>query len=122
MRRIFYPALRTVYRHDTSILSDQWDVDALIYTKHECRKAWAHFVGRNDKRAELQTGIKKYLEEKLGYLYQGKFDFEVEVYQTEEEQKIGYIQHVKLKITFPATLRVLIFDIEVNREGYNPEA
>ena len=122
MTRIFYPALRTVYRHDTSILSDQWDVDALIYTKHDCRKAWAHFVGRNDRRAELQAGIKKYLEEKLGYLYQGKFDFEVEVYQTEEEQKIGYIQHVRLRITFPATLRVLVFDIEVNREGYTPEA
>jgi len=122
MSRIFYPALRTVYRHDTSILSDQWDVDALIYTKHECRKAWAHFVGRNDRRADLQAAIKKYLEEKLAYLYSGKFDFEVTVYQTEEEQKIGYIQHVKLKITFPATLRVLIFDIEVNREGYNPEA
>ena len=42
--------------------------------------------------------------------------------KTEEEQKIGYIQHVKLKLTFPATLRVLIFDIEVNREGYTPEA
>lgn len=122
MSRIFYPALRTVYRHDTSILSDQWDVDALIYTKHECRKAWAHFVGRNDRVAELQEAIKRYLEEKLAYLYSGKFDFEVTVYQTEEEQKIGYIQHVKLKITFPATLRVLIFDIEVNREGYTPEA
>jgi len=122
MSRIFYPALRTVYRHDTSILSDQWDVDALIYTKHECRKAWAHFVGRNDRVAELQEAIKRYLEEKLAYLYSGKFDFEVTVYQTEEEQKIGYIQHVKLKLTFPATLRVLIFDIEVNREGYTPEA
>lgn len=119
MSRIFYPALRTVYRNDASILTDQWDVDALVYTKHECRKAWAHFVGRNDSAANLQAAIKTYLEEKLAYLYSGKFDFEVTVYQTEEEQKIGYIQHVKLKLTFPATLRVLIFDIEVNREGLN---
>ena len=121
MTQIFYPSLRTVYRYDTSILSDQWDVDALIYTKHECRKAWARFVGRNDRRAVLQDGIKKYLEDHLSALYSGKYLFDVTVYQTEEEQKRGYIQHVRLRITFPATLRQIIFDVEVYREGYIPE-
>ena len=121
MREIFYPALRTVYRHETSILVDQWDVDALIYMKHECRYVWARFVGRNDKRAVLQAGIKKELEKRLSKLLSNKYEVEVEVYQTEEEQKKGYIQHVRLRITFPATLRQIIYDIEVNREGYNPE-
>lgn len=120
-KRIFYPSLRTVYRYDTSILCDQWDVDAIIYTKHECRKAWAKFVGRNDRVADLQKAIKMYLQDTLQALYNGKFDFVVEVYQTEEEKKIGYIQHVRLELTFPATMRVMVFDIEVNREGYSAE-
>ena len=122
MTRIFYPALRTVYREATSVLTDQWVVDALIYTKHECRKAWARFSGRNTPQAILEDEIKNYLENKLAYLYNGKYEFSVTVYKTEEEQKIGYIEHVKLKLTFPATMRVMIFDIEVNREGYDSES
>ena len=119
MTRIFYPALRTVYRAETSVLVDQWVVDSLVYTKHECRKAWARFSGRNDKQAVLEAEIKNYLEERLAYLYNGKYDFTVSVYKTEEEQKIGYIEHVKLKLVYPATMRVMNFDIEVNREGFD---
>ena len=44
------------------------------------------------------------------------------MYKTEEEQKLGYIEHVKLRLVFPATMRVINFDIEVNREGYTPES
>lgn len=122
MSRIFYPALRTVYPHETSVLVDQWVVDALVYTKHECRKAWAKFTGRNDRQESIQAAIKEYLENILSSLYGGKYDFTVLVYQTEEEAKIGYIEHVKLTLTFPATKRVFVFDIEVNREGYTPES
>lgn len=122
MTRIFYPALRTVYREETSVLTDQWVVDALVYTKHECRKAWARFSGRNDSQAILEAAIKTYLEGKLAYLYNGKYDFVVTVYKTEEEQKLGYVEHVKLKLIFPATMRVINFDIEVNREGYGAES
>lgn len=121
MTRIFYPALRTVYRAETSVLVDQWFVDAVVYTKHVVRKAWGKFSGRNDKVAVLQQAIKEYLDTELSYLYNGKYDFEVSVYQTAEEQRIGYIQHVLIRLTSPATMRVLDVDIEVNREGYNPE-
>ena len=121
MSEIFYPALRTVYRAETSVLVDQWDVDCLVYLKHECRKAWAQFTGRNDKVAVLQTAISDYLNGRLHDLFNGKYNFTVEVYQTEEEQKIGYIQHVRIVLTLPATLRQIVFDIEVNREGYTPE-
>ena len=122
MTRVFYPALRTVYRAETSVLVDQWFVDAVVYTKHVVRNAWGRFTGRNDKSAILQQAIKQFLDQELSYLYCGKYDFTVTVYQTAEEQKIGYIQHVKISITSPATMRVLDVDIEVNREGYTPES
>ena len=121
MTRIFYPALRTVYRAETSVLVDQWFVDAVVYTKHVVRNAWGRFDGRNDKSAVLQQAIKEYLDTELSYLYNGKYDFEVSVYQTAEEQRIGYIQHVLIRLTSPATMRVLDVDIEVNREGYESE-
>lgn len=122
MSRIHFPALRTVYRAETSVLVDQWFVDAVIYTKHVVRKAWAKFSGRNDSTVLLQGAIKAYLDSELTKLYAGKYNFVVTVYQTEDEVALGYVQHVKIAITAPAQFRVLVVDIECNREGYSVEA
>jgi hypothetical protein len=121
MTRLFYPSLRTVYRAATSVLVDEWVVAAVVYAKYVCRRAWARFSGRNDYAAELQGMIKAYLDVELDKLFNSKYTYDVSVYQTAEEQELGYIQHVKLSITFGATMRVLDVDIEVNREGYTPE-
>ena len=121
MTRIFFPALRTVYRASTSVLIDEWFVAAVIYAKYVCRRAWARFSGRNDTASVLQGAIKQYLNTELSILFNNKYSFDVSVYQTAEEQKIGYIQHVKLSITSPATMRVLDVDIEVNRENFVAE-
>ena len=61
MTRIFYPALRTVYLADSSILTDQWFVDALVYTKHVIPFSWSTHVGRNDPSAVLDGDIIAYL-------------------------------------------------------------
>ena len=121
MTRIFYPALRTVYRASTSVLVDEWFVAAVVYAKYVCRRAWARFSGRNDSAAVLQGAIKQYLDAELAALFNSKYAFEVSVYQTAEEQELGYIQHVKLKITSGPTMRVLDVDIEVNRENFVAE-
>ena len=121
MTRLFYPALRTVYRAATSVLVDEWFVAAVVYAKYVAKHAWATFSGRNDSAAILQGAIKQYLDNELAALFNNKYTFETAVYQTAEEQEIGYIQHVKMSITSPATMRVLDVDIEVNREGFTPE-
>ena len=121
MTRLFYPALRTVYRAATSVLIDEWVVASVVYTKYVARRAWARFSGRNDYAAALQDAIKKYIESELNLLFNGKYGFTVSVYQTAEERELGYIQHVKISITYGATMRVLDVDIEVNREGFVPE-
>lgn len=117
MRRIFYPAERTVYRADTSVLIDKWFVDAVIYTKHVIRKAWAIHVGRNDPATILNESIISYLKEELAYLYNGKYTFDVSIVQSEEEQALGYVRHAYVRIMSPTTMRVLEVDIEVNREA-----
>ena len=121
MSRIFYPSLRTVYRAATSVLIDEWFVAAIVYAKYVARRAWATHSGRNDAAAELQGAIKQYVDNGLTNLFNNKYPFVVSVYQTAEEQELGYIQHVKMSITSPATMRVLDVDIEANREGFVAE-
>jgi len=117
MTRIFYPALRTVYLADTSVLTDQWFVDAIVYTKHVIRMAWATHVGRNDPSAILDGDIIAYLTSELTKLYNGKYTFDATVVTSEEELKLGYVKRILVRITSPATLRVLEVDVEVNREA-----
>lgn len=120
MTRIFYPALRTVYRADSSVLTDQWFTEAAtVYTKHVIRQAWANHVGRNDPSEVINDALRTYLVNELTSLYNGKYLFEVAVTQSEEERKLGYIRHALIRITSPATFRVLEVDVEVNREDFN---
>ena len=118
---IGYPALRSVYQAETSVLVDQWFVDAVVYTKHEIRQTWARFTGRHDPSAILQAAIRSDLTARLVRMLNGHYQAAVSVYQTEEERKLGYVQHIKVRLEAPAMHRVEIVDIECHREGYEPE-
>lgn len=118
MKRFFYPSIRSVYRYDTSALVDAWFVDFIVYCKHEVRQCWTTHVGRNEYTGALQELLRKDLVSRISRLSNGKYRFDVIIYQSEEEAKLGYVQHVLLKITAPNTFRVMDVDIEVYREGY----
>jgi len=118
---IGYPALRSVYQAETSVLVDQWFVDAVVYTKHEIRQTWARFTGRHDKSAVLQSAIRSDLTARLVRMLNGHYSAAVAVYQTEEERKLGYVQHIKVRLEAPAMHRVEVVDIECHREGYEAE-
>lgn len=118
MEKLHFPALRTVYRYDTSVLVDMQFVSALTYAKHEIRKSWAKFSGTSMPAAILEENAAKDLTERIGKLFNNKYTFDVRVYQTEEEMKLGYVHHVTISVTAPATNRVWDVDIVAYRENY----
>jgi len=118
MKDLHSPALRTIYRYDTSVLCIDDFSNALIYTKFIVRESWAKFAGVTRPSAVLQQQISDDLTTKLTRMYNGRYTFEVQVYQTDEEKLLGYVQHVRIAITSPAQNRVWTTDIEVNRENY----
>jgi len=118
---LFYAALRTGYRHETSVLSSLYFVDTLTYTKQLIGKSWTLFSGMDIPFDILQQQITDDLTNKLATTYNGKYVFSVRVYQTAEEQKRGYETHVAVDIQAPATNRVWNVDINCSREGFTPE-
>lgn len=118
MEKLHFPSLRTVYRYDTSVLVNMEFVSALTYAKHEIRKSWAVFVGTSLPAAALEDRVTKDLTERLAKLFNNKYQFEVSVYQTDEEAKLGYVHHVTISITSPSTNRVWDVDIVAYRENY----
>lgn len=119
MKNLHYAGVRTVYNYDTSVLVDTTFTDAIVYSKHEIRQSWAKFASLTMANAELQTRVRADLIDRLGTLYNGKYVFDVTVYQTEEEARLGFVQHVLVDITAPAGKRVWQVDIVCNREDFN---
>lgn len=120
MTQLHYAGVRSVYRYDTSVLVDDTFTDAIVYSKHAIGKSWAKFAGVSLEAAILQDRIKKDLESSLSYLFNGKYKINlIKVYQTDEEKKIGYIQHILIQLVAPNTSRVWEVDLACYREGYN---
>jgi hypothetical protein len=68
--------------------------------------------------AILEENVRLDLTDRLSKLFNNKYTFEVRVYQTEEEKKLGYVHHVTISVTAPATNRVWDVDIVAYRENY----
>jgi len=118
MSQIHYPATRTVYPYDTSVLVRNVFVDAICYAKQRIRASWAKYVDVQMDFTLLSAMIKDDLVRTIGELFNGKYPFTVVVYQTEEEQRLGFVAHVTLTITAPANFRVWDVDIVCKRQNY----
>lgn len=122
MTGLHYASVRSVYKYDTSVLVDDMFVNAITWMKHIVRRSWARFAGATRPVAELQQAITEDLTSRLAYMINGKYEFTVDVYQTDEDKKLGYVQHVDITVTSPATNRVWLVNIICKREGFEPEA
>lgn len=122
MTHYHYACVRTVYRYETSILVDAGVVDALCFMKDEVRRSWATWSGSTRPAGELNKLITEDLNARFSYLLNGKYDFNVNVYQTDEDMKLGYVRHVDIQLIAPGTNRVWLATIICRRENFTPEA
>ena len=122
MDNLHFPSIRTVYKYDTSVLLDDEFTDAIIFTKQAARDSWATYVGMDTPQAVYEALITKDLNARLLQIFNGRYTFDVEAYQTVEEANRGYVQHVAITIEAPAVKRVWLVDVICRREGYDPTA
>lgn len=118
---VHYAALRSVYVYDTSVLVDDSFTDAVTFIKQLTYPAWAKFSGSTDAAASLNQRIYEYLTEKYQYMLNGKFGVEVEVYQTDEDVKLGFVRHIDVHLSSGGQNRVWKVNIIAERDGYTAE-
>lgn len=122
MTGIHWPAMRTVYRYDTSVLANALFTDCVIYAKHLARYNWSRFVGLEIEFSRLAARATAALSNDLSAMLNGFFRFSVEFSQSEEEAAIGYISHATIKLWGNPQQRVWKIDIECYRNGFDPTA
>lgn len=121
MDNLHFPSIRTVYKYDTSVLLDDEFTDAIVFTKQAARDSWATYTGMDTPQAEYEALITADLTARLHTIFNGRYTFTVEAYQTAEEARRGYVQHVAITIYAPAIKRVWLVDVICRRENFNTE-
>lgn len=121
MTSIHWPAMHTVYRYDTSVLSSATFTDAVVYTKHIARYNWSKYAGVEMPFSTLSVQATADLTSDLTYMLNNRYKVSVEFTQSDEEARIGYIAHAIISLTGYAQQRVWKIDIECNRDGFGNE-
>ena len=122
MTSVHWPAMRTVYRYDTSVLMNATFSDVIIFAKHIARYNWSRFAGVELPFALIATRAKTALTTDLSAMLNGMYSFSVAFSQNEEEAKIGYKSHATVKIWGNPQQRVWEVDFECYRTGYDQTA
>ena len=117
MDNLHFPSIRTVYKYDTSVLLDDEFTDTIVFVKQAARDSWATYVGMDTEQAVYEALIVKDLTARLMEIFNGRYSFTVEAYQTAEEKNRGYVQHVVVNIISGAVKRVWLVDVVCRREG-----
>ena len=120
MTGVHYPAMRSVYRYDTSVLSSAHYTDAVVFVKHIVRANWSKFAGVEQEFNAFANKATSEVGADLGYMLNGRYNYTVTFSQSEEEAKIGYISHCTVQLWGNPQQRVWKVDIECYRNGYDP--
>src|SRR5574344_2061739 len=75
MTSVHWPAMRTVYRYDTSVLSNALFTDVVVYTKHLARYNWSRFAGVEIEFNILAARAANALSNDLATMLGGTFKF-----------------------------------------------
>lgn len=120
MSSIHWPAMRSVYRYDTSTLSSASFSDVVVYTKHVARYNWSKYAGVEMDFDTMSSHATVDLTADLLAMLNGLYNFTVSFEQSDEEARIGYISHAIIQLWANPQQRVWKIDIECYRNGYDP--
>lgn len=118
MTSIHWPALRSVYRYDTSVLSSDFFTDAVIFVKHIVRYQWSVYAGVEMNWARFQSLAAKSISDNISAALNGYIESSVVLSQNEEEAALGYVSHVTVTLIGNPQQRVWDIDIVCRRNGY----
>lgn len=122
MTGIHWPAIRSVYRYETSVLSSDFFTDAIVFIKHIVRFQWAKYVGMEMEFSRYASIVSKSVQDELTAMLNGALTATASLTQTAEQAKIGYESTLSITLLGNAQQRIWSVDINCKRAGYNSEA
>lgn len=115
-RSFFFPALKTVYDNDTSVLNSFFTAMAVVELQKVGERAWRQFTGSaNLTNAQLIERVTQFIIDNTIGRFDERFVIQPEVYFTEADIARGYSWTTKIKIFAPSMKTVSQLTIEARR-------
>lgn len=123
MRRMFFPAIRTVYNNETSVLNSSITMWAIITIEREAHNSWRDLVGNAKfSPAKFLQESDRILTERLAKRFDDRFIIEVETYYTESDTVRGYSWSCNIHIYAPNMKTVGQYTVVAHRiEDYQAD-
>jgi hypothetical protein len=115
-RSVFFPALKTVYDDDTSVLNSFFTMMGCVEMEKVGYRAWLNFTG-SDKRTNpvLKKDVEKFINDDIKDRFDGRFVIIPEVYFTQADTERGYSWSTRIKLYAANMKTVNTFEIEAYR-------
>jgi hypothetical protein len=115
-RSVFFPALKTAYDDDTSVLNSFFTMMACVELEKIGYRSWLNFTG-SDKRTNpvLKKDVEKFINDDVKDRFDGRFVIIPEVYFTQADVERGYSWSTRIKLYAANMKTVNTFELEAYR-------
>lgn len=91
IKRLFFPAVRTVYNNETSVLNSSITMLALCYIERVCQGAWRDLTGNGKLTpAKFKQDSNEIIEERLAKRFDDRFIIVVDTFFSEADEARGF--------------------------------
>jgi len=112
----FFPAFKTVYDKDTSVLNSFFTAMACVELEKVGERAWRNFTGRSNlTNDQLKERVNEFVLNAVKDRFDGRFVIEPETYFTEADIARGYSWSLRIKIYAPNMKTVMTLSLEARR-------
>ena len=95
---------------------------ATAFCKDIIRNEWTYWVTSDREPADLNSRIAEKLDARTKYALNGRYKVSYNVYQTDEDVKLGFSRQVECDLTANPGNRVWESTITLRKTGYDPDA
>lgn len=116
MRSVFFPALKTVYDNDTSVLNSFFTMFIFCDLHKVGHRQWRNFTG-SDKRTPsvLKRDAEKHIADAVKDKYDNRAMIIPEVYYTKTDKDRGYLWRTRIKVGANNMTTVNVLELEAHR-------
>jgi hypothetical protein len=115
-RQLFFPALKTVYNDDTSVLNSFITVMACVQIQKVLDRAWRELSGVSGlTNAQLVEKTNKFITKNVLNRFDGRFVIEPVAYLTDADVQRGYSWTVPVNIYAPNMKTVMTTEVRAQR-------
>jgi hypothetical protein len=115
-RSLFFPALKTVYDNDTSVLNSFFTMMACVELQKVGERAWRRFSGVSSlTNLQLKERVEEFVKDNTVGRFDDRFVIVPEVYFTDADLQRGYSWGLRIKIYAPNMKTVMTLSVQAYR-------